>query len=448
MTFLNISSFQILAMFRRGMFYNYLSIYLRYFLGLSVTETTFFATFPMVLNILSQSLLWGRLSDKLQLRRTFILVGEITAAFATVLVWFVHTLPSTRHAAGYAIIAGLSVVEILWSMSNVGWSALLSDLYPAHLRAGVQGRLLALGGIGRMAGIWTGGLAYDGLSRLYDGWGFDKGLLFFIASGIMLLSTVPMWFVPEGGTPGPRSVSLRRHSNQHRNTPVLQYSRGQEELGRRVSRQYLIFLLAMIFINFGRNSVALIKSQYLSLDEGFNLSSGVLSFVLNMGSLAIVLVGFSVDRLVRRMKDWVLLLSGTVVAIAYLVGFAVSHSLVLIFVGNFLSGASQVVIRASSYSYASRLIPPERRARLFAFYNATHFLSWGIPATLLAGPIVDHFAAAGMTLDRSYRLSFLAAASLVVVGAVVLAAVGRGGDNTPSPTKGTGRNRLDSGRSS
>jgi hypothetical protein len=280
--FLGISSFQVLAMFRRGMFYNYLSIYLRYFLGLSVTETTLFATFPMTLNILCQSLIWGRLSDKLQLRRSLIIIGEVSAAFSTVLVWFVHTLPASRHVAGYAIIVGLSVVEVFWSMSNVGWSALLSDLYPAHLRAGLQGRLLSMGGIGRMVGIWTGGLAYDGLSRFYDGWGFDKGLLFFIASGIMLVSTVPMWFVPEGGISGGRSVvSLRKRSGQHSNTPVLHHSVGQD--GRGVSRQYLVFLLAMVFINFGRNSVALMKSQYLSLDAGFNLSSGVLSHVLNMG---------------------------------------------------------------------------------------------------------------------------------------------------------------------
>ena len=46
--FLGISSFQILAMFRRGLFYSYLTIYLRHFLGLSVTTTTLFATFPMI----------------------------------------------------------------------------------------------------------------------------------------------------------------------------------------------------------------------------------------------------------------------------------------------------------------------------------------------------------------------------------------------------------------
>ena len=75
--FFSVSSFQILAMFRRGMFYAYLSIYLRYFLHLSVTETTLFATLPMLANIIFQSTLWGRLSDRYQLRRTLIFWGEI-----------------------------------------------------------------------------------------------------------------------------------------------------------------------------------------------------------------------------------------------------------------------------------------------------------------------------------------------------------------------------------
>jgi hypothetical protein len=59
-----------LAMFRRGPFYNYLSIYLRHFLGLSVAETTLFATLPMALNIFFQTFVWGLgLSDGLPLGR-------------------------------------------------------------------------------------------------------------------------------------------------------------------------------------------------------------------------------------------------------------------------------------------------------------------------------------------------------------------------------------------
>ena len=35
--------------------------------------------------------------------------------------------------------------------------------------------------------------------KFYDGWGFREGALFYIASLIMYLSVIPMFFVPEGG---------------------------------------------------------------------------------------------------------------------------------------------------------------------------------------------------------------------------------------------------------
>ena len=62
--FIGLSSFQALAMFRRGIFYTFLAVYLRANLGLSVTETTLFETIPMVLNVLFQALVWGRLTDR------------------------------------------------------------------------------------------------------------------------------------------------------------------------------------------------------------------------------------------------------------------------------------------------------------------------------------------------------------------------------------------------
>ena len=405
-TFLNISSFQVLAMFRRGLFYSYLSIYLRFFLGLSVTETTFFATFPMILNVLSQTFVWGVVSDRYQLRRTLIILGEISAAISTFFVWYMHTLPESSHIAGYVIIIGLSIVEFFWSMSNVGWSALLSDLYPEHQRAGLQGRLSSVGAIGRIIGVWAGGLAYDGLSQFYAGWGFDKGLLFFIASGVMLVSTIPMLFVPEGGIRKEERVSASKTSVKNS-----------------IPTQFLVFILAMLFINFGRNSVALVKSQYLSLAEGFGVSSIVLSYILNTGSFAILVLGFFVRRLSNRLKDETLLLVGTVSAILYLLGFALAENLTLIFISNFLSGISDVIILASSYSFASRLIPPEKRGRQFAFFNATFFLSWGIPGTLIAGPVVDQLLRSGVSPIFSYKISFVIAAVLIAVGALILSFV-------------------------
>jgi MFS family permease len=91
--------------------------------------------------------------------------------------------------SGYIIIAGLTCVELFWSMSNISWSALISDLYPEKERGRIQGRLSSMGGIGRMMGVLIGGLLYNGLNTRYSGWGFHQGALFFVAAGIMVAST-------------------------------------------------------------------------------------------------------------------------------------------------------------------------------------------------------------------------------------------------------------------
>ena len=252
--FVGLASFEMLAMFRRGLFYAYLSIYLRHFLGLSVTETTLFATGPMIVNILSQTFIWGKLSDRLQLRRSLIVIGEILAALGTLAVWYAHRLTADPRSSAYVIIVGLTIVELFWSMSNIAWSALVADLYGAEERSRIQGRLSSMGGIGRIFGIWCGGLFYDGLGSMFPGWGFYQGTLFFIPAGIMVISTIPLFFLPEGGIlSGPRQ-------------PLKPADRDRPTAD--ATSRYLLFLTALVFINFGRNSVAIIFPQYLSLETG------------------------------------------------------------------------------------------------------------------------------------------------------------------------------------
>jgi len=406
-------------MFRRGLFYSYLSIYLRFFLGLTVTETTLFATLPMILNVVFQTFVWGGISDRHQKRRTLIILGELSAALITVLVWYIHTIPASKHVAGYVIILGLSVTEIFWSMSNVAWSALLSDLYPERERTGIHGRLSSVGALGRLAGVWIGGAAYDGLTRYYEGWGFDKGLLFFVASGVMVISAIPMLWVPEGG------VGTSTADGEMPGGEVPGRGFWQALMGSDYSRKFLMFLLAMVLINFGRNCVSVTTTQYLVLDEGFDVSSALLSHIVNMRSIAVFIGGLVIGRFSKRFSDEVLLISSSVIATVSLLGFAIAQALPVIFISNFLTGASEVVILASSYTYASRLIPALRRGKQFALFNATIFLSWGVAGTLITGPIVDLLIRSGATQVFSYRMSFLAAAVLVVAGIITLAFVNR-----------------------
>ena len=404
-TFFGISSFQALAMFRRGMFYSFLSVYLRYYLGLTVTETTLFATLPMVLNIVFQTFVWGRLSDRYQLRRTLIIWGELSAGVGTILVWYAHRLTDQPHLAGYVVIIGLSVIEIFWSMSNIGWSALISDIYREADRNAVQGRLASVGGIGRIAGVWIGGLLYDGLNLKYDGWGFHEGSLFFVAAGVMILSVFPLLWVPEGGIhmePGGRKEEAVQPSAD-------------------AAGVFTVFLVAMVFINFGRNSIAVIMAQYLVLDSGFAVSSQTLSHIVNTQSAAMILTGLVAGWLGRRIGDGWSMCLGALVATASLGLITVTGSLPLIYVGNFLRGASEVIIMAASYAFASVLIPPEKRGRLFSVFNATFFLSWGLAGTFIAGPIIDILISRGTADMFAYRMAFLSATILTLIGLIIQA---------------------------
>ena len=405
--FFGLSSFQMLAMFRRGLFYTYLSIYLRYFLNMSVTETTLFATLPMILNVGFQMFVWGVISDKFQLRRTLVVVGEVFAGIGTLGVFFMHRFVNLS-LAGWVIILGLSGVEIFWSMSNSGWTALLSDLFPYEQRNDIQGKLSSLGGLGRIGGVWLGGLLYNGLELQYEGWGFYEGSLFFTAGLVMFISVIPMLKLPEGGV----------NSNQD---PPSIGSAGNDIDNPEITSAltFIIFILAMIFLNFGRNSVAIILPQYLYLDSGFGISSEILSYVTNTQSLSIILTGVIVGSLGKRIGIEKTLFIGSVLSIIALVVIAFANQLLFIFIGNFVRGMADVIVSATSYAFVSRLIAARQRARLFGVYNATFFLSWGLAGTFVSGPITDYLISIGTAEVLSYQTAFLAASLLIFIGLII-----------------------------
>lgn len=401
--FAGISSFQMLAMFRRGLFYSFLTIYLRHFLGLSVTATTLFATVPMLLNVFCQRYVWGILSDKYQKRRLLIIGGEILGGIGTILLWYCHLIPDNKIVAGYYIIAGLSAIEIFWSMSNIGWSALISDLYDETSRGRVMGKLESLGGIGRMAGILIGGLFYDGFGRHYNGWGFFEGSLFFISAAVMFLSVFPMFLVPEGGV-----------------TPEEKSLKGSRPVDRFHPKIFYIFITAMAFIHFGRNSIAITMAQYLTLESGFHLSSITLSHVANIRSIAIVVTGLIIGMMTSRWGTRHVLTMGSLAGVLSLVILGISDQLAIICLSSYLMGFSEVAILAASYELASLYIPPEKRGTLFSIFNATLFLSWGIAATCIAGPITDVLIAMGKSEVFAYKVSFNTAAGITLIGVFVL----------------------------
>jgi MFS family permease len=176
----------------------------------------------------------------------------------------------------------------------------------------------------------------------------------------------------------------------------------------------------MVFINFGRNAIAVIQTQYLVLESGLGVSSQALSYIVNTQSVAMILAGLATGRLEQRLGNGNLLLGATFSAVIALLILAFSMDLTLIYLSNFIRGLSEVLILSTSYTYASRLIPPHRRGRLFALFNATFFLSWGLAGTVIAGPVADLLISSGSSQVFAYQMSFLSAAGITLVGFFLL----------------------------
>ena len=396
-TFIGLSSFQLLAMFRRGMFYTYLSVYMLDFLGLSATETTLYATLPMIMSVVFQNFVWGPLSDKLQRRRSMIILGEILAGIGTIAVWFVHSTFSNKFLAGYVIIIGLMCIEVFWSMSNISWSALISDIYPSKDRSKMMGQLTSVGGLGRIIGISIGAILYN------NGFGFRDGPLFFVAALVMFVSSIPMIFTPEGGIKSEdeeKEVENNVNTQQNYNYKVI----------------FIFFIISLIFINFGRNSIATFYSPYLSLDTGFDVSDILLGYIANTRSLAVLIIGFLAGTLSKKFGHSRTLILGVSLAIFALIITGLTDNLILIFVGSFFIGTGEVIIYAASYVIASNLIPSKVRAKIFGVYNMTFFLSWGLAGTFISGPLIDFL---GNKRTISYQVAFIVGAIITGIGLVI-----------------------------
>jgi len=269
-----------------------------------------------------------------------------------------------------------------------------------------MGKLESLGGIGRVMGVLVGGLLYDRMGTAFAGWGFYHGILFWISGIIMFVSIFPMFLVPEGGIAKTEKEDSR--------------DSGRDNF---VSSTFFVFIAAMTLIHFGRNSVAVTLPQYLSLPSGLGLSAITLSHVVNIRSLGIILTGLFIGILCKRFGERSLLALSSFIAALALFIIGVSTSLYWICISSFLMGVSEVIIIAASYELAASYIPAQKRGKLFAVFNATFFLSWGMAGTLIAGPVTDGLISLGKPETYAYMASFNASALITLAGVVVLFAL-------------------------
>lgn len=374
----------------------------------TVTSTALLGTLNMVASTLGQNLLWGKIADRRKLSRTqLIITGETTAAVTYFIVYQIHkALLNTQAnlAAGLAIIFGLSFLEFFWSMSDVGWAALLADVTTSKSRGRIVGLLNFIASLGRTLGIIFAGFLY------LNGDGFRNGTIFYVVVIMLFTSATIMW------------VTSRFMKSSNKETPELaKESLRQQTHTSDNKHTYNWFLISLTMIIIGATCVNQVFLLFLKLPNGLNSSDPDMSFILTAWTLAGMLTCLLCGWLTERFGTIKILSTGLILAIItpLLYGLTINVWTMALFYG--LNGVSFWIIQTAGFTFAGDTIPEHERGRLFSRYNAVMALSWGPAGLLVGGPLADFQTNSGLNAYTAYVNVFYASSIIVAIGTLLFA---------------------------
>jgi MFS family permease len=406
--FANLSVFQFLTFLRRGVFYSFMINYL-FTLMQTVTSTAFLGTLDMVASALGQNLLWGRICDRVKVRAKLIIVGETIAAFSYMVVFLIHRSlidAGSTFTAGLAIIFGLPILEFFWSMSDVGWAALLTDVTTTETRGRVIGRMNFIASLGRMVGILFAGSLYE------NGEGFRNGTIFYIVTALLFVGVAIMLFL------------LRRVKGRS-TTPCEVTSEVKETEGKSTKeneKAYKWLLASLVIIVLGAASINQIILLFIKLPAGANASDYEMSLILSSWTIGGMIASLGFGRLTDKIgRNRVMLLGlGLAIMTPLLYGVASNYAVMALIYG--MNGVSFWTIQTVGFVFAGDLIPKNRRGRLLSRYNTVMALSWGPAGILIGGPLADiQVRSLGLPPHAAYINAFYASALMVAGGAILFA---------------------------
>lgn len=406
-TYFNLSVFQFITFLRRGVFYTFMIPYLHMLMG-TVTWTAALGTLNMIGSSLGQNLLWGRICDKYKARTKLIISGEMIAAVTYVLVFLIHRFlrdSGNNFSAGLSIIFGLSILEFFWSMSDVGWAALLTDFTTPQIRGRVIGTLNFIASVGRMTGVLYSGFLYN------DGEGFLNGTIFYIVIALLLAGVSLMVFTS-------RRIKTDKTEEQCTQTTAKQDSLSNKQN----ERKYWMFLISLIVMILGAASISQIFLLFLQLPNGLNFSDPQMTLVVSAWTVGGMIASLGAGRLSDRFGRLKVLLFGLSLAIVTPLFYSFASSVPLMSFVYGLNGVSFWTIQTVGFVFAGDMIPKDKRGRLLGRYNTVMALSWGPAGILIGGPFADlQVGRLGLSPFTAYVNAFYASSIIVLIGTVLFA---------------------------
>ena len=402
---INLSLFQFLSFVRRGIFYTFMITYL-FSLMQTATSTALLGTLNMIASALGQNLLWGKIADRYRLRAKLLIAGESIAAATYLIVFLIHKSlinKQANFAAGLSLIFGLSFLEFFWSMSDVGWAALLTDVTTIRTRGRIVGMLNFIASLGRMIGINIAGFLYN------NGEGFRQGTIFYIVTTMLFGSATIMWFTSKYE----KKTNAKTEKAVIRNLPQKNFADSSDGRGT-----YKWFLKSLIIIVIGAACISQIFLIFLQ--DGLNMSSEEMASVLTAwtlgGMLTSLLCGWIADRIGRVN----VLIMGLILAIITPLFYGSASNVLTLALIYGINGVSFWTIQTVGFAFVGDIVPEDQRGRQLSKYNAVMALSWGPAGLLVGGPFADlQINNLGLSKYTAFVNCFYLSSIIVAVGTLL-----------------------------
>jgi len=372
----------------------------------TVTWTTLLGTLNMMTSALGQNLLWGKISDRYRLRTKLIIAGESIAAITYFVIFLIHKSlldVQANFTAGLSLILGFSFLEFFWSMSDVGWAALLTDVTTSKTRGGIVGSLNFIASLGRMIGIIFSGFLYN------NGEGFRQGTIFYIVIAMLFASATIMWITSRST----KTSEVKTEKTNMKNAVEKIFTSDNEEI-------YKWFLISLIITVIGMACISQVFLIFLRLPEGLSVSDSEQSLILTAwtfgGMLTSLLSGWLADR-IGGVKVLFVGLSLAILTPCFY-GSAFNVSAMALIYG--LNGVAFWTMQTVGFAFAGDIIPEDKRGRLFSRYNTVMALSWGPAGLLVGGPLADiQTQNFGLSSYTAYVNTFYASSIMVALGTIL-----------------------------
>jgi UMF1 family MFS transporter len=371
--------------------------FLRIF-GLIIYAESYFE-YVISLSVMLQVLilpLAGSIADGFKMKKPVLMLFTILGAAATTGMFFISD--------GRALLGGalLLIANISCGTAMVIYNSMLSEVAEEHERDDVSSRGFAIGYVG------------GGLLLLINLILFSYAERFGVTSSEAIricLTSAGLWWggfgfvavlkmIEKGGGKRPKSLTLKNHFKQF----------GETFKDARNHPKSLLFLAAYLFFNDGVQAVIIVAGKFGIEEIGISMKNLtvvilVIQFVAYFGAMLFAKIAektTSKSALFISLFVWI-----GVVGYSYLfLETNVEFYVISCFIGLVLGGT-----QALSRSIYSRLIPKEKEAEYFSFYELSE------RGTGWMGPLA--FALA-LQNTKSYRLAILSLLIFFVIGTVLL----------------------------